>query len=189
MTAAAAAATKTEKATTNTNSQVYMDFSISGESAGRIVFELFDDSVPKTTYNFRTLCTGTKDKEGNFMGYKGSTIHRIINGFMAQGGDFTRGDGRGGKSVYEGGRFDDENFKVTHTGRGLLSMANSGPNTNGSQFFITFAKTEHLDGKHVVFGRIIDGSSVLDKLEAVGSRTGTPQKKVVVTDCGAITKS
>lgn len=151
---------------------------------GTINFELYDDIVPKTTQNFRALCTGEKG-----FGYAGSSFHRIIPQFMLQGGDFTRGNGTGGKSIY-GEKFQDENFTKKHTKKYLLSMANAGPNTNGSQFFITTAVTSWLDGKHVVFGEVSDKESeeVVDLLEKTGSQAGTikfPQKPTI-TRCGAI---
>jgi peptidylprolyl isomerase len=168
--------------------KVFMDIEIGGEDAGRIEFELFADTVPRTAENFRALCTGEKSKPDAPLTYKGSAFHRVIKGFMAQGGDFTRGDGTGGVSIY-GEKFADENFASKHTEPYLLSMANAGPNTNGSQFFITFAKTPHLDGKHVVFGRVLAGKHVVDKMESlpVGDND-RPSKAVLVKDCGVLSQ-
>mmetsp|Transcript_16720 Transcript_16720/g.31677 ORF Transcript_16720/g.31677 Transcript_16720/m.31677 type:complete len:206 (+) Transcript_16720:132-749(+) len=162
------------------NPKVFFDMEIGGEDAGRITFELRADVVPKTAENFRQLCTG----EAGY-GYKDSYFHRVIPDFMCQGGDFTAGNGTGGKSIY-GTKFADENFELKHEGKGILSMANAGPNTNGSQFFICTVDTPWLDGAHVVFGKVLDGLDVLDKIEAVGSRSGVTSKPVKVKDCGEL---
>ena len=167
--------------------KVFFDIEIDGEAAGRVVFGLFGDTVPKTAENFRALCTGEKGKgkSGKPLHFKDSHFHRIIPKFMAQGGDFTMGDGRGGESIY-GEKFKDENFQLKHTKPYLLSMANSGPNTNGSQFFITFAATPWLDGRHVVFGEVVEGQSLIDTLEKIGSQSGKTSKKAVIVDSGEL---
>ncbi|KAI4983264.1 hypothetical protein ZWY2020_023756 [Hordeum vulgare] len=148
---------------------------------------LFARDVPETAENFRALCTGEKgvDKSGKPLHYKGSKFHRVIPDFMCQGGDFTRGDGRGGESIY-GDRFPDENFNLKHTKPGMVSIANAGPNTNGSQFFICTVPCSWLDGKHVVFGEVVEGMDVVRNIEKVGSRSGTCAKYVVVADCGQL---
>jgi len=172
------------------NPKVFFDIQIGGKKTGRMVFELYKHVVPKTAENFRALCTGEKGrgKAGKPLHFKGCAFHRIIPGFMIQGGDFTRGNGTGGESIY-GRKFKDENFKERHTKPGLLSMANSGKNTNGSQFFITTVSTPHLNGKHVVFGQVIEGMDVMKKLERVGSDSGKTKQKCVISDCGEITDS
>ena len=174
-------------AMTSSNPRVYFDVCIDETPAGRLVFELFADVVPKTAENFRALCTGEKGigRSGKTLSYKGSTFHRIIPDFMCQGGDFTAGNGTGGESIY-GTKFEDENFQLKHLKGGLLSMANAGPNTNGSQFFITTAITPWLDGKHVVFGELCEGLDILQAIEARGSRSGKPSAKVVILDCGEL---
>ena len=160
---------------------VYFDISIGKEPAGRIEMGLYGEEVPITVKNFVELCIAKKKGDG----FKDSTFHRIIPGFMCQGGDFTKGDGTGGKSIY-GAKFDDENFEIDHGGLGTLSMANAGPNTNGSQFFICTADTPWLNGKHVVFGKVIKGLDVVRKMEGVGTPQGSPRQRTVITDCGVL---
>ncbi|KAI6105360.1 cyclophilin-like domain-containing protein [Pisolithus croceorrhizus] len=163
---------------------VFMDVHIGETPAGRIKMELFSDIVPKTAENFRQLCTGEYRKDARPMGYKGATFHRVVPNFMCQGGDFINGDGTGAFSIY-GKNFPDENFQEKHTGPGLLSMANSGPNSNGCQFFITTAKCDFLDGKHVVFGRVVDGMLTLRKIENVPTGPNNrPKLAVKIVECG-----
>ncbi|XP_062506488.1 peptidyl-prolyl cis-trans isomerase E-like [Corticium candelabrum] len=162
------------------NPKVFMEISIGNQPAGKIVILLRQDVVPRTAENFRALCCHEKG-----FGYKGSVFHRIIPQFMCQGGDFTNNNGTGGKSVY-GVKFDDENFILKHTGAGTVSMANSGPNTNGSQFFLCTEKTDWLDDKHVVFGQVVEGLDVMRKMEMVGTQAGKTSRRVTITDCGEV---
>ncbi|MCB1145196.1 MAG: peptidylprolyl isomerase [Leptospiraceae bacterium] len=164
----------------NTDYKCYFDIEIDGEPGGRIVFKLYADDVPKTAANFLALADGTKG-----YGYAGSAFHRVIPEFMLQGGDFTNHNGTGGKSIY-GSVFEDENFKYKHDKPGLLSMANRGPGTNGSQFFITTVVTAWLNGKHVVFGEVSEGMDVVKKIETLGSSSGAPQKKIVIKESGLL---
>ncbi|TQK42728.1 cyclophilin family peptidyl-prolyl cis-trans isomerase [Streptomyces sp. SLBN-118] len=161
-------------------SNVFFDITINDEPAGRIVFALFDDVVPKTARNFRELATGEHG-----YGYEGSSFHRVIPDFMLQGGDFTAGNGTGGKSIY-GQKFADENFQLKHTKPGQLSMANAGPNTNGSQFFITTIVTDWLDNKHVVFGEVVEGMDLVKRIEGLGSRSGAPKAKITIAKSGVV---
>jgi peptidylprolyl isomerase len=168
-------------------SKVFFDITIGGKPSGRITMELYNDITPKTAENFRALCTGEKGigSSGKPLHYKGSKFHRVIPNFMCQGGDFTRGNGTGGESIY-GEKFADENFQEKHTGPGILSMANAGPNTNGSQFFLCTVETAWLNGKHVVFGRVVDGMDVVKTMEGQGTQSGKPKCDVVIADCGQL---
>ncbi len=160
--------------------RVFFDMTANDASVGRIVMELENEVTPRTAENFRALCTGEKG-----FGYKGSSFHRVIPQFMCQGGDFTNHNGTGGRSIY-GEKFADENFKLKHSQPYLLSMANAGPNTNGSQFFLTTTPCEWLDGKHVVFGRVVEGQDVVKKIEACGTQSGKTTKKIVIANCGQL---
>lgn len=178
-----------EAAASPSNVKVYFDVKIGDAEPGRVEMLLFTEHYPNTAENFRALCTGEKGtgKSGKALSYKGSSFHRIIPGFMCQGGDFTRGNGSGGESIY-GSKFQDEwtHGYVSHSQAGLLSMANAGKDTNGSQFFFTLAPCSHLDNKHVVFGQVLSGMSVVKEMEAVGSSSGSTSKKVTVVDCGEV---
>eukprot|EP00730_Choanoeca_flexa_P017632 TRINITY_DN8515_c0_g1_i1.p1 TRINITY_DN8515_c0_g1~~TRINITY_DN8515_c0_g1_i1.p1 ORF type:complete len:185 (+),score=35.51 TRINITY_DN8515_c0_g1_i1:3-557(+) len=166
------------------NPIVFFDIEIANQPAGRMKFELFTDTCPRTAENFRQLCTGEHRKDGVPIGYKHATFHRVIKDFMIQGGDFVNGDGTGLASIY-GGKFADESFAHKHTGPGMLSMANSGPNTNGCQFFVTCSKCDFLDNKHVVFGKLIDGLLVMRKIESIPvGANNKPRLEVTISQCG-----
>ncbi|CDZ98876.1 peptidyl-prolyl cis-trans isomerase [Phaffia rhodozyma] len=177
--------------TSSSRPKVFFDMTIGGAPAGRIVFELYSDVVPKTAENFRQLCTGEAGKASDGVKdlyYKGSIFHRCIKGFMLQGGDFTRSNGTGGESIY-GEKFEDENFTLKHDKKFLLSMANAGPGTNGSQFFITTSLPSHLDGKHVVFGQVIQNKSLVRQIENIPTQPGdAPVSEVKIADCGVLTE-
>lgn len=169
-----------------TNPVVFFDIGLGAHAIGRIKFELFADVVPRTAENFRCLCTGEVREKGVPQGFKGCGFFRLIPGFMVQAGDFLKGDGTGSWSIY-GPAFEDESFELRHSGPGLLSMANSGPNSNGCQFFVTFDAAPHLDGKHVVFGRVVEGLSILRTIEKVPrSPDDAPKIPVTVLECGQL---
>merc|ERR1712022_31474 len=162
------------------STKVFFDMTADGSPIGRVEMTLREDVVPKTAENFRALCTGEKG-----FGFKGSGFPRVIPNFMCQGGDFTNHNGTGGKSIY-GNKFEDENFTLKHTGPGILSMANAGPNTNGSQFFLCTVKTDWLDGKHVVFGSVTQGMDTVKKVESYGSQSGKTREGIMIANCGQI---
>ncbi|KAH8924427.1 peptidyl-prolyl cis-trans isomerase D [Atractiella rhizophila] len=168
-----------------TRKRVFFDIAINDSKIGRIVMLLFGDVTPKTAENFRALCTGEIEQDGKKLHFKGSKFHRVIKRFMIQGGDFTAGNGTGGLSIY-GEKFADENFVLKHDKPFLLSMANAGPNTNGSQFFITTVPTPHLDGKHTIFGRVIGGRAIVRTIEEAPTKGDTPEESIVIVDCGEL---
>jgi peptidylprolyl isomerase len=165
--------------------KVFFDMIADGKSLGRVVIGLFGDTVPKTVSNFKELAKGYSKPDGTLIGYKGSKFHRVIPNFMLQGGDITRGDGRGGDSIY-GKRFPDENFNAKHRTPGYVSMANAGPDTNSSQFFITTVATPWLDGRHVVFGKVLEGMDVVKAIEQLGSDSGRPSADIRIADSGVL---
>ena len=167
------------------NPRAFFDIAIANKPVGRLTFEVFKNDVPKTSDNFLAFCKGYKMNESANISYKDTIFHRIIPDFMCQGGDIMNGNGTGSVSIY-GRKFEDENFKIKHDKPGLLSMANSGPNTNGSQFFLTTVETPWLDGHHVVFGELKEGLDVLKTMENEGSGSGTTKNKVSIHDCGVL---
>ncbi|GLI80523.1 peptidyl-prolyl cis-trans isomerase H [Penicillium ochrochloron] len=168
-----------------TNPVVFFDLALAGEALGRIKMELFANTTPKTAENFRQFCTGeSKNPKGQPQGYKGSKFHRVIKDFMIQGGDFVNGDGTGSCTIYGTPKFADENFTLPHDRPGLLSMANSGPNTNGCQFFITTTATPFLNNKHVVFGQVIDGMDIVRMVEQTRTTRDKPNQDVTIVQCG-----
>ncbi|PKX90888.1 putative peptidyl-prolyl cis-trans isomerase [Aspergillus novofumigatus IBT 16806] len=170
---------------TDTNPIVFFDITLGGEPLGRIKMELFADVTPRTAENFRRFCTGeSKNSQGKPQGYKNSKFHRVIKDFMIQGGDFVNGDGTGSCTIYGTPKFPDENFVLKHDRAGLLSMANSGPNTNGCQFFITTTATPFLNGKHVVFGQVVDGMDIVRMIENTRTIRDKPSQDVLITQCG-----
>eukprot|EP01124_Arcella_intermedia_P011304 TRINITY_DN17719_c0_g1_i1.p2 TRINITY_DN17719_c0_g1~~TRINITY_DN17719_c0_g1_i1.p2 ORF type:complete len:197 (+),score=15.60 TRINITY_DN17719_c0_g1_i1:35-592(+) len=181
--ASSAVSQSSSVASAATNPVVFFDITLGGRDIGRIKIELFANICPKTAENFRQFCTGEFRKNGKPLGYKGSTFHRVIKGFMIQGGDFLHGDGTGSISIY-GQQFDDENFKLKHDRAGLCSMANSGPNSNGCQFFITCATCDFLDNKHVVFGQVVEGMKVVKMIENLSVSAHKPKIPVVISECG-----
>jgi len=184
---AAVAAKAQSTAEGKVTTKVFFDIDIAEKDAGRIVIGLFGDDLPLTTANFRALCTGERGlgKSRVPLSYKGSIFHRVIPGFMLQGGDFTNANGSGGESIY-GDKFRDEAFKFRHDAPGILSMANSGKNTNGSQFFITTVAKPHLDGQHVIFGRVVEGMELVKKIESYGSQGGATKARISIRDCGEL---
>lgn len=176
------------------NPKVYFDITIDSMEVGRITMELRPDIAPKTTENFRALCTGEKtDAQGKVLTYKGNRFHRVVPDFLCMAGDINsdsgesknNGFGTGGTSIY-GAKFSDENFDLKHTGAGTLSMSNQGPNTNGSQFIISFARLSWLDGKNVVFGKVVDGMDIVKAIDKIGLQSGKVSKEVVIRDCGEL---
>ncbi|EFJ38343.1 hypothetical protein SELMODRAFT_74823 [Selaginella moellendorffii] len=169
------------------NPRVFLEITIASHKVGRIVMELYSDTTPKTAENFRCLCTGEKGvgKRGKPLCFKGTPFHRVVPEFVAQAGDVIEGNGTSGESIY-GPKFQDESFERKHTGPGILSMANAGPNTNSSQFFITLGAAPWLDGKHVVFGRVVDGMNVLKAIEAAATLGGKPWKKILISNSGQL---